>query len=164
MQKFFDMPLNQDQIYQELENILTEYLMTNHMRKTPERYTILDQICKQKRAFSAEQIHTEITQNIQISLPTIYNAFLLFEKCGIIHKLERAAGEQQTLYERAKRRGIHMQLLCTDCGRLQDFYDKNIVSAVNLHRFKNFNPANFSLYVYGTCKHCNAVVKKSRTK
>jgi len=156
------MPSNQDQIYQELEYLLTEYLNANHMRKTSERYSILDQICKQKRAFSAEQIHQEITQNIQISLPTIYNTLLLFEKCGIIHKIERSAGEQQTLYERAKRRGIHMQLKCTNCGRIQDFYDKNITSAVNLHRFKNFNPANFSLYVYGTCKHCNTLTKKKK--
>ncbi len=149
------MALTHDQIYADLESQLTEYLVANNMRKTAERFAILDLICQQKRAFTAEQLHELIHQNYPISLATIYNSMGLFEKCGIVRKLGHAIGTQKIYYERAKRRGVHMQLICTNCGRKQDFFDKNIVETVGVHRFNNFNAANFSLYVYGQCKYCH---------
>ena len=154
------MPQTPDQIYADMEVQLTDYLIQNRMRKTPERYALLDLVCQQKRAFTAENLYEQMRQNFPVSLATIYNTMLLFEKCGIVHRLEHQAGEPHAYYERAKRRGIHMQLICTNCGREQDFFDKNISTAVSMHRFNNFNAAHFSLYVYGKCKYCH---KKKKT-
>lgn len=154
------MPQSAEQQYEELEHILTQYMTEHNMRKTAERYAVLDQVCKQRQHFSAEKIHTELSQNFPVSLATVYNTLQLFEKCNIVHRLERKTGETHNQYERSKRRGIVMQFICTNCGRQQDFYDKNITGAINMHRFSNFNPANFSLYVYGTCKYCHKNIQK----
>lgn len=154
------MPATHEQIYEELENILTQYMTEHKMRKTAERYAVLDQICQQKHKFTAEKLHEELNRNFPVSLATVYNTLQLLEKCNIVHRIEKTAGETHTHYERAKRRGILMQLICTNCGRKQDFYDKNITSAVNMHKFNNYTPANFSLYVYGTCKYCHKTMTR----
>ena len=155
MQKLFSaMPATPDQIYEELEPLLTEFLNDHRHRRTPERYAVLDVVCKQKRAFTAEHLYEELSKTFPCSLATIYNTLQLFEKCHIVHRINKPIGQRLVHYERAKRRGIHMEMTCTNCGRVQEFYDKSIVAAIDMHRFNNFNAKSFSLYVYGKCKYC----------
>lgn len=71
----------------ELKNKLTDYLNENSLRKTPERYKILEKICVERRAFTMNTIHSRVMKDMYVSLMTVNRAFKLLVDSRIIKKI-----------------------------------------------------------------------------
>lgn len=64
---------------------LTKYLISNRLKKTPERFEILKAVIKAKD-FTAYEIYKEMEVYYKVSFQTIYNTFDILEKSNIIIK------------------------------------------------------------------------------
>lgn len=136
-----------------VRKILGEYLAKHSMRKTPERFAILDKIYSIKGHFDIETIyHRLIDDNYHVSRATIYNNIGILIDCKLVVRHQFGSGTTQ--YEKTYNAGVHHHLICTKCGTIKEFTDTNIKRSIQNKHVKDFNIENYTLYIYGTCEKC----------
>ncbi|VBB46396.1 Ferric uptake regulator, Fur family [uncultured Paludibacter sp.] len=144
--------MKEENTYETIKDIFTQYLIEKKHRKTPERYHILEEIYSHEGHFNAETLYNLMQNRYRVSLATIYNTLELLLDCNLI--IKHQFGEQVAQYEKTFGTGIHHHLVCTKCGRVKEFSDKGIRTGIQSKKFANFDPSHYSLYIYGICKKC----------
>lgn len=144
-----------------LRAALTEYLRVKKLRKTPERFAILDKIAEMNRHFDIDTLYAAIdADGFHVSRATLYNTMDLFTDCGIVRRHQ--FGTQPAQYEIAGGIPNHLHLICRQCGKIKEVKDPELVQFINTRHYSAFQNSYFSLYVYGTCNAC--VRRNKRTK
>ncbi|MDO9152823.1 MAG: Fur family transcriptional regulator [Paludibacter sp.] len=134
----------------------TEYLVKNQYRRTPERYAILEHINAIDGHFTAEMLFKTMQNNFRVSLASVYNSLDLLIKMGLI--IRHQFGNNPAEYERTFRTIIHHHLVCSNCGKIKEFTDKNLKTTIEAKKFNNFLPHHFSLCIYGYCNKCKHLI------
>jgi Fur family ferric uptake transcriptional regulator len=144
---------NHEQTKETVKQIFTKYLIEHSLRKTSERYAILDRIYSIDGHFDIESLYVFMKDNnYQVSRATLYNNIDLLLDCKLITKHQ--FGNNVAQFEKAYNANIHNHIICTVCGNIQEFSDPNIKRSIQTKKIKNFNISHYSLYVYGTCSKC----------
>lgn len=144
--------MKEESTFEGVKEILDNYLLEKKHRKTPERYAILKEIYEHEGHFNAEMLYNRMLEKYRVSLATIYNTLELLLECNLI--IKHQFGEHVAEYEKTFGTGIHHHLVCTNCGKIKEFSDKGIRSAIQSKKFANFELTHYSLYLYGICKKC----------
>lgn len=132
---------------------LTEYLKVKKLRKTPERYAILDKVYEMATHFDIDALYADIEKaGYHVSRATIYNTMELLSDCGIVRRHQ--FGAQPAQYERVSATVNHLHLICQQCGKIKEVKDPELVSFMNSRRYSAFHDSYFCLYVYGICAAC----------
>lgn len=149
--------MKEENSYQEIKDVFTEYLRIHQHRKTPERYAILERIFSYDGHFNADILYNIMQENYRVSLATIYNTLdlLLEAKLVIKHQL----GGQFAQYEKTFGNNTHHHLVCTSCGKVKEFSDKQIRVAIQTRTFAHFEMSHYSLYLFGLCSKCKETQK-----
>ncbi len=146
-----------------VRNILTIYLEQNALRKTPERFAILDAVYDIDGHFTLEELGEKLNGELRfpVSRATLYNTLKLFMELRLVirHRFQGA-----TKYEACYDNNSHCHQICTVCGRVTEFRSKRITDAIAAVHHKRFRKDGFSLYVYGICSSCQANLTKQATK
>ncbi len=141
---------------------LSQYIQSKKLRKTPERYAILDKVFDIAEHFSIEMLYSALEDDgFHVSKATLYNSIQLFVDCGLLRKHQFDGKSAQ--YERVTGVGNHHHLICSQCGRIKEVKDATLVNILNSRRYPSFHTAYFALYVYGVCSRCQRENKR-RTK
>lgn len=144
-------------------NKLTEYLDSKKLRKTPERYAILEMVFAHNDHFRIETLYNDMeASSYHVSRSTVYNTMELFCECGIVRK-HQFSSSQPSLYEKVINSGNHHHLICTECGKIKEVKDSELMRYIDMKKYGTFTPAYFMLYVYGVCSTC-ARKKKKKSK
>ena len=149
--------MREENSYEAIKDIFTEYLVKKEHRKTPERYAILEHIYLHEGHFDAEMLFKAMQHNYRVSLATIYNTIEVLLDCCLIVKHPFAG--QTAQFEKTFGNSIHHHLVCSKCGSVKEFSDKKIRSTIQAKTFAGFEPTHYSLYLYGICKKCRAKTK-----
>jgi len=144
--------MKEESSFEKIKEIFTDFLKKNKHRKTPERYAILERIYRHNEHFNAEWLYKEMQHEYRVSLATVYNTLELLLDSHLIVK--HRFGQQEAQYEKAFGDKIHHHLVCTDCGKVKEFSDKQIRTTIQAKRFAYFEANHYSLYVYGLCSKC----------
>jgi Fur family ferric uptake transcriptional regulator len=144
----------------EVRNIFTEYLEKKDLRKTSERYSILEEIYAFTGHFDVEALYVQMkNQDIQVSRATVYNTLDLLVECGLVSKHQ--FGQNQALYEKSHGSRQHDHLICTDCQKVIEFCDPRIHNVQkSVEDLLQFKVLNHSLLLYGTCQKTNCENRK----
>ncbi|MCC8199716.1 MAG: transcriptional repressor [Tannerellaceae bacterium] len=140
-------------IYPDMAAVLTVYLTEKKLRKTPERYSILEQICTFPGHFDIYALHQKLDkENFHVSKSTVYNTVEVLVDAGIL--VRHQINSQSIQYELRRYAKTHLHLICTRCGTLREI--KNTMFNLPIDRLKTrrFYPEHHSLYVYGLCSKC----------
>ncbi|MDR1527119.1 MAG: transcriptional repressor [Dysgonamonadaceae bacterium] len=147
-------------IYEIVGQKFAEYLTVKNYRKTPERYAILNLIYAEQRHFDIDSLSEALTKcNFRVSRGTLYNTLQLLLDCNLV--LKHQFGKNTSVYERAYNNDFHHHLLCTNCGKIQNYNDENLDSILKNEKIKYFTPTHYNLNIYGLCSVC---AKKLKTK
>ena len=139
-------------------NILTNYLEVNSLRKTPERYAILDAVYSTDEHFTLEEIGEELEKrNFPVSRATLYNAMKLFIELRLVTR-HRFIG--QTKYEACYNNEDHIHQVCTVCGAVSEIHSKAIADAIQSTKLRRFHKDGFTLYIYGVCSKCQSRITR----
>ena len=146
-----------NQKLEEVKNLFTIYLEKHKLRKTNERYIILEEIYKRDDHFDAESLYIYLNKKkIGISRATVYNTLDLLVSGELVRKHQ--FGENQNQYEKAYGYLQHDHLICIKCKNVIEFCDPRIQQIESkIGSLLNFNVTHHSLMLYGICKKCNNI-------
>ncbi len=139
----------------EVKEIFTAYLEKKELRKTNERYSILEEIYAFKGHFDVEALYSQMkNQDMQVSRATVYNTLDILVECGLVSKHQ--FGQNQAQYEKSFGSRQHDHLICTDCQQVIEFCDPRIHNIQkSVEDLLEFSILNHSLLLYGACKKNN---------
>lgn len=152
----------QENTFEEVKKVFSDYLEHKNHRKTPERFTILAEIYSRDDHFDVEMLYLELKKNnFHISRATVYNTLDLLLNCGLV--IKHQFGNNVALYEKAYGYKQHDHLICTVCNKVLEFCDPRIQQIQNIMGgLLKFNVKRHSLTLYGepmlnddgSCKSC----------
>lgn len=155
---------DQSEVIKEVIHIFSTHLETNGLRKTPERFAILEEIYKRTDHFDAEALYIHMkNKNYRVSRATVYNTLELLVTCDLIKKHQ--FGKNLALYEKSYGFKQHDHLICVKCGKVLEFCDPRIQQIKDMMgELFEFKVTHHSLILYGHCDgECNHKKKENLT-
>lgn len=137
-----------------VRNLFTAYLQEKGLRKTPERYAVLDEVYSFSGHFAIEALYSSMkAKRYRISRATVYNTIDLLLECRLVTR--HHFDSHSFLFEKAFDHTHHDHLICKQCGRVEEFSDERVKELVmQLQEKYGFKAHHHLLYVYGLCKSC----------
>lgn len=136
-----------------------QYLADHNLRKTPERFALLEKALSLQGHFGADALYDGMeSSGYHVSRATIYTTLDLLVDCGLLNR--HMFGSRKTCYEVAL--GSHFHLVCSACGNIREIEEDRLrhITGMDLAGFK---PTYCSTTVYGICSEClekDALAKK----
>lgn len=156
--------MNPSQTFEKVKKIFTDYLEQHELRKTSERYVILEEIYSRNDHFDADQLYaTLIKKKYSVSRATVYNTLELLLSCDLVKKHQ--FGNNFSLYEKSFGYRQHDHVICKSCGKVMEFCDPRIQQiSSKMGELLNFKIDNHSLILYGLCTNCQQKEKNKPGK
>ncbi len=106
-----------------------------------------------KSHLSAEEVYRMlIDQEEEIGLATVYRVLTQFEQAGILKRHNFETGHSVFELDRGEH---HDHLLCTKCGKVEEFHNHEIERLQQQIADKHgFEIMDHSLTLYGICRQC----------
>ena len=134
-----------------VKNIFTEYMVRCGLRKTPERYAILEEVYKYNGHFNVDTLYESMMKKkFKVSRATVYNTIEHLLNCQLVTKHQ--FGQTNFLYEKSFAYRQHDHLICGDCKKVFEFCDPRIGQIQStIGKLLNFTIAQHSLNLFGKC-------------
>lgn len=134
-------------------------LADSDYRLTPQRQAILQVLVDNREGhLSADDVYMKAKEkHPDVGLATVYRTLELFEKLGIVYRLDYGDGQARYEYNDGVEEHYHHHLICLSCGRIQEFnYDllddiEKIISSKT-----NFKIVDHCLRIFGYCAECSS--------
>jgi Fur family ferric uptake transcriptional regulator len=142
-------------VIHEVKKIFSAYLEQKGLRKTLERFAILEEIYSRTDHFDAEILYIDLKQKkgLNVSRATVYNTLDLLVSCDLVKKHQ--FGKNQAQYEKSYGYKQHDHIICVDCKKVVEFCDPRIQQIKTMMGdLLNFTITHHSLNLYGICGSC----------
>lgn len=155
--------MKDDKVLNPARAALSQYLKEKKMRRTPERFAILEKVFSTDAHFYVDVLHEAMElEGYHVSLSTVYATVQLLIDAGLVRRHQFP--NQPAQYERVLQ-GVtenHHHLVCTSCGRVKAVKDPELAERISSLRYPTFRTEFFSLYVYGLCSRCQKRLRKEK--
>lgn len=132
----------------------TEFLKSNKLRVTQERFILFEEIMKGSGHFDADELYTQIrSKGLKTSRATVYNTLDILVECGLISKYR--FGDSHSRYEKAFGRPRHDHLICLKCGEIIEVMNPELERMQEeICRKNDFTYQSSTLQIFGHCSAC----------
>ena len=146
------------------KNKFSLFLDSKKLRKTTERFTILEKIFSLNKHFEIDSLHEMLEEDsFHVSKATVYNTINLLIECGLVRKFN--FDNQQAKYGKVIGNTTNQHyLICTECGKTKDIKDPDFLAYMNARKYNSFTTKYFQLHVYGVCNNCVRKIKRKTNK
>ena len=144
----------------ELKRILKE----KGLKFTRQRELIFKTLYENDGHFSPEELNMVIQRenpDVKIGIATIYRTLSLLEEAGLAESL--SLDKQSKRYEMGLKKH-HDHLICTECGKIIEFYDETIEKQQEIvAKSFGFRMKGHSMKITGVCREC-ILAKESKKR
>ena len=132
----------------------SEYLAKNGLKSTIQRDLIIAEFLRSKGHISAEELYSRLKKkHSSLGLATVYRTLKILTEAGLAD--ERRFNDGFTRYELRTGANHHDHLVCTGCGRVEEFENDEIEKLQELVATSHgFAMRDHKLELYGLCKPC----------
>ncbi|MBO7660750.1 MAG: transcriptional repressor [Bacteroidaceae bacterium] len=148
-------------ILSDAKAVLTQYIESRGLRKTQERYAILEAVYGFNEPFSIEDLSNALMEKCQVTLPTLYRTLDLFITLGLVI---RHTQKDVQHYEKCYGEKVFFQMVCVHCGKTIPFKSAALVEALRDSKYPRFRPVNATVCVFGSCAACNSRLAREQKK
>ncbi len=134
------------------EKELIELFRQKDLKVTTQRLLVTQYVLSHKDHPSADQIYNALKEDYPtISLATIYKTLNLLKDIGLVHEL--GFGEGAVRYD--PNTHVHINLICTKCHDIKDYYPDDIESWWHqLTEKLDEEPVGQRIDIYYQCEKC----------
>jgi len=130
-----------------------QYMIDKSMRKTQERYTILEHICLIQGHFDVEILNLRLEEhNFHVSRSSIYNTIELLMDAGFVVRHQFTS--QLVQYELKIHASTHHHAICNHCGSVKEVKSEKISKEMHHVKIPKFTYKYHSFFIYGICSKC----------
>jgi Fur family ferric uptake transcriptional regulator len=150
-----DESLGQVQVALSPQERFEEFLQSRGMRITQQRKYLIEHVFSRHEHFDAEQLMEQLPKTGQpghVSRPTVYRTLNEFVDAGL---LRRFVLNGRSVYEHDYGYPQHDHLHCTECNRLFEFENEELVRLRDdVARKMRFRVTSHRLIINGVCEEC----------
>jgi len=136
------------------KEILLEHLQRAGLRRTGQRDLILETFLRTEEHLTSEDLYRLVQrEDPTVGHTTVYRTLKLLTDAGLAREVR--FGDNKTYYEHHYNHEHHDHMICTECGRVIEFYSAEI-EALQDEMADNFGflPTHHSLRIWGLCRDC----------
>jgi len=136
---------------EEIKRKLIARLKEKGYKLTPQRLEIINLLSKETTHPGAMDILKRVRKKSpQISMSTVYYTLDILKKEALIQEI--------SFYDKDNRYDVnisnHLNLICTKCGKIEDFIEELPISSQAIEKKTGFQPFQMRFEYYGYCKGC----------
>lgn len=139
-----------------------EFLRERDLKLTPQRIRVFERAFGTHEHFSAEEFYSWMRQEDgpRVSRATVYRTLALLVEGGFLECLDTGSGE--TLFEHVVGHRHHDHLVCSECGRIEEFFDEEIEMRQQAIAEKfGFELETHSMRLFGLCPSCRREARRA---
>lgn len=138
----------------------TRHLEGRNLRKTPERFAILERVMRLSDHFGIDDLYDLMeSEGYHVSRATVYNTVELLVECGLVNR--HLFTSRTARYELAS--GRHCHLVCSRCGKITEVGEEGIQRYLEAIDISGFQPIGYSMCIHGICAECQAQSRHNDT-
>jgi Fur family transcriptional regulator, ferric uptake regulator len=141
--------------------IFLEHIQKAGLRRTAQRDLIMVMFLRTEEHLTSEDLY-RLVQNEDSSVghTTVYRTLKLLTEAGLAREVR--FGDNKTYYEHLYNHEHHDHMICTQCGRVIEFFSPEIEAKQDemAGRF-GFRSTHHSLRMWGICSECQATTDDS---
>ena len=134
--------------------ILEEHIHASGLRRTGQRDLILEIFLSTEEHLTSEDLYRLVQkQDNTVGLTTIYRTLKLLTEASLAREVR--FGDNKTYYEHYYNHEHHDHMICTECGKVIEFFSAEIEALQDEMADKfSFKPTHHSLRLWGVCAEC----------
>ncbi|GAB3931376.1 Fur family transcriptional regulator [Larkinella terrae] len=154
--------LNSTSLIAEARTKLEGYLLKKGLRRSSERFAILEEVYSRDDHFDAEELYQAMHQrSFAVSRATVYNTLEVLVDCHLVRKNQFGDEDNtKSRFEKSLGRQQHAHLICVNCHRVMEFCDPRLQLIKNtVGNMLQFHVESHSLVFYGECSDAACVAR-----
>lgn len=139
------------------KGVFLEHLQKLGLRRTGQRELILETFLRTEEHLSSEDLYGLVKKKDQtVGFTTIYRTLRLLTEAGLAREVR--FGDNKTYYEHHYNHDHHDHMICTECGRVIEFFSARIEELQDqMAESFGFTPTHHSLRLWGICADCHGI-------
>jgi len=145
------------------KQVFLEHIQGAGLRRTTQRDLILETFLSTEEHLTSEDLYRLVNvHDPSVGITTVYRTLKLLTEAGLAREVR--FGDNKTYYEHHYDQEHHDHMICTECGRVIEFYSPEIESLQDQMAEKfSFRPTHHSLRLWGVCSQCQRRKVESQT-
>jgi Fur family ferric uptake transcriptional regulator len=145
------------------KGIFQDHIQGSGLRRTGQRELILEIFLSTEDHLSSEDLYGLVHKiDPTVGHTTVYRTLKLLTEAGLAREVR--FGDNKTYYEHHYNHDHHDHMICTECGKVIEFFSADIESLQDEMAGKfGFKPTHHSLRMWGVCSDCQKLAVETHT-
>lgn len=145
------------------KEIFLEHIQNAGLRRTGQRDLILEIFLSTEEHLTSEDLYWLVQKkDPTVGHTTVYRTLKLLTEAGLAREVR--FGDNKTYYEHHYNHAHHDHMICTECGKVIEFFSADIESLQDQMAEKfGFRPTHHSLRMWGVCTDCQNAKSEAHT-
>lgn len=145
------------------QEIFLEHIQKAGLRRTAQRDLIMEIFLRTEEHLTSEDLYWLVQkEDPSVGHTTVYRTLKLLTEAGLAREVR--FGDNKTYYEHHYNHEHHDHMICTECGRVIEFFSPEIEDLQDEMAEKfGFRPTHHSLRLWGVCFECRNQESDSHT-